>query len=180
MSWFCKCFASESLIEDQKRQLIDYFKRLCHIGTSVRRNSAEMSTSLSVLLSPASVSSSQQTSNVTPSVCVQELEFQNFLRFKDGLASICILIHSCKMPNQPPLSSITKSRRLTFFGHPARMDENAYASQATFEPPPENWRRPPGRPRTTWVKNIHDDLSLLDLGEIMRLEIWRKIGLSGD
>jgi len=28
------------------------------------------------------------------------------------------------------------------------------------------------------MKSIHDDLSSLDLG--MRLEIWRKIGLSGD
>ena len=26
------------------------------------------------------------------------------------------------------------------------------------------WRRPPGRPRKTWMKNIHDDLSSLDLG----------------
>jgi len=72
-------------------------------------------------------------------------------------------------------------RRLTFFGHLARMDENADASQAIFEPPPENWRRPPGRPRTTWMKNINDDLSNLRwiLG-YTRLEIWRKIGLSGD
>ena len=45
---------------------------------------------------------------------------------------------------------------------------------------PENWRRPPGWPRTTWMKNIHDDLSSLDLGMYMRLEIWHKIGLSGD
>jgi len=65
--------------------------------------------------------------------------------------------------NQPPLSSI-KSRRLTVSGHVARMDENADASQAILEPAPENWRRPPGRPRTTWMKNIHDDLSSLDLG----------------
>ena len=42
------------------------------------------------------------------------------------------------------------------------MDENADASQAIFEPAPENWRT--GRPRTTWMKNIHDDLSSLDLG----------------
>ena len=28
----------------------------------------------------------------------------------------------------------------------------------------ENWRRPPGRPHTTWMKSIHDDLSSLDLG----------------
>ena len=70
----------------------------------------------------------------------------------------------CRTTNQPPLSSITKSSHLTFFGHLARMDENADASQAIFEPPPENWRRPPGRPRTTWMKNIHDNLSSLDLG----------------
>ena len=57
------------------------------------------------------------------------------------------------------------------------MDENADASQAVFKPPPENWRRPPGRPRTTWMKNIHDDLSSLDLEIHMRLEIWCKIDL---
>ena len=51
-----------------------------------------------------------------------------------------------------------------FLGHLARMDENADDSQAVFEPPPGNWRRPPGRPRTTWMKNIHDDMSSLDLG----------------
>ena len=61
-------------------------------------------------------------------------------------------------------SGLLKSRRLTFFGHLARMDENADASQAIFEPSPENWRRPLGRPCTTWMENIHDDLSSLDLG----------------
>ena len=69
-----------------------------------------------------------------------------------------------RIANQPPLSSIIKSRRLTFFGRLARMDENADAGQAIFEPPPENWRRPSGRPHTTWMKIIHDDLSSLDLG----------------
>ena len=44
------------------------------------------------------------------------------------------------------------------------MDEHADASQTILEPPPENWRRPPGQPRTSWMKNIHDDLSSLDLG----------------
>ena len=51
--------------------------------------------------------------------------------------------------NQPTLSSIVKSRRLSFFGHLARMDENADASQMTSEPPPESWRRPPGWPHTS-------------------------------
>jgi len=67
------------------------------------------------------------------------------------------------------------------FGRLARMDENVDASQAIFKPPPEIWRQPPGWPHTTWMKNIHDDLSLLDLGARDKsLEIWCKIGLFGD
>jgi len=44
------------------------------------------------------------------------------------------------------------------------VSSGCYYSRAIFEPPPENWRRPPGRPRTTWMKNVHDDPSSLDLG----------------
>ena len=66
--------------------------------------------------------------------------------------------------HQPTLSSIIKSCRLTFFGHLTRTDQNADASQAIFKPLPENCRRPPGRQCTTWMKNIYDDLSSLDLG----------------
>ena len=75
-------------------------------------------------------------------------------------ARLCQKCRLRRITNQPPLSSVIKSRRLTFFGHLARMDDNA----GIYEPPPENWRRPPGRPRTTWIKNIHDDLSSLNLG----------------
>jgi len=82
-----------------------------------------------------------------------DIRWHNFVRNAD--------IHH--ITNQTPLSSIIKSRRLTFFGHLARMNENADASQAIFEPPPENWRRPLGRLRTTRMKNILDDLSSLDL-----------------
>jgi len=58
------------------------------------------------------------------------------------------------------------------------MDENADASEAICEAPPENWRRPPGRLCTTWMKNIHDDLSSLDLG-IYEARDLVQIGLSG-
>ena len=46
-----------------------------------------------------------------------------------------------------------------------RFDVPCYAdaSQAIFEPPLENWRRPPRWPCTTCL-NIHDDLFSLDLG----------------
>ena len=43
------------------------------------------------------------------------------------------------------------------------MHENADASQVISERPPESWRRPPGWPRTTWMKTIQGDLSSLDL-----------------
>ena len=86
--------------------------------------------------------------------------------------------------NQPLLSSIIKSCRLTFFGHLARTDENADASQVIFEPPSEIWRQPPGRPRTTWMKNVHDDLSSLDLGIyneardlVQNWPVWRLMSL---
>ena len=60
---------------------------------------------------------------------------------------------------------LRESRRLFFFGHLARMDENADdASQAIFQPSIEKWRRPLGQPCTTWMKNIHGDLSSLYLG----------------
>jgi len=65
------------------------------------------------------------------------------------------------------------------------MDENAGASQAIFELHPENWRRPPGQMRTTWMKNIYDDLSLLllDLGKYKARDLeqnrslWRLVSL---
>jgi len=41
---------------------------------------------------------------------------------------------------------------------------NGWERQAIFKPPPENWMWPPGRLCTSWMKNIHDDLSSLDLG----------------
>jgi len=44
------------------------------------------------------------------------------------------------------------------FGHIARMDDDAHAKMILMVPPPENWKRPPGRPRITWLNNIQEDL----------------------
>ena len=90
---------------------------------------------------------------------IDEVDQWYLQRILDG-TTLSEMPTSVALPNQPPLSSIINSRRLTFIGHLARMDDNA----GIYEPPPENWRRPPGRPRTTWIKNIHDDLSSLNLG----------------
>ena len=83
---------------------------------------------------------------------ILDIRWHDFVRNAD-IRRITIQHHF--YPSLSPVVSV--------FGHLAWMDENADASQAIFEPPPENWRRPPGRPCTTWMKNIHDDLSSLDL-----------------
>jgi len=55
---------------------------------------------------------------------------------------------------QAALSSTVKSPHLSMFGHVANMD-----GEADFERTPEFWKRPSGRPCSTWLKNITDDLS---------------------
>jgi len=47
------------------------------------------------------------------------------------------------MTQQSPLSSIVKSRRLSLFGHVARMNELTDANRILFVQPPDNWRRAP-------------------------------------
>jgi len=99
--------------------------------------------------------------------------------------SLARLCQKCRHPShyRPATTFIhhIKARRFTFFGHLARMDENTDASQATFEPPPEIWRLPPGRPRTTWMKNIDNDLSSLDLWiYVYKARVLVQNRLSGD
>jgi len=49
------------------------------------------------------------------------------------------------------------------FGHIARMDDNADAKVIITAPPPENWKRPPGRPRITWLNTIQQVLRAYSL-----------------
>ena len=107
-----------------------------------------MKTNVCTIAKVCAVEVMRSVASISVATCTAGVDLHDFVRNAD--------IH--RTTNQPPLSSIIKSRSLTLFGHLARMDENADASQAIFEPP-ENWRRPPVRPRTTWMKNIHDDLS---------------------
>ena len=61
---------------------------------------------------------------------------------------------------QPRLSAIVQARRLSLFGfgHIARMPHETDARSIITASPSENWRKPPGRPRTTWMKTIQQDL----------------------
>ena len=54
------------------------------------------------------------------------------------------------IPISPPhLSAIVQSRRLSLFGHIARMPDETDAKQILTASPAGNWRKPPGRPRIT-------------------------------
>jgi len=48
---------------------------------------------------------------------------------------------------QPCLSAIVQTWRFALFSHIARMPDTTDAKKIL-----ENWRRPPGRPRTMWMK----------------------------
>ena len=87
-----------------------------------------------------------------------------------------------RITNQPPLSSVIKSGRLTFFGHFAWVDENADASHLT-RPFSNLLQRTEGdhqdgRAQLGWRTFLMICLRWI-LG-YMRLEIRCKIGLSGD
>jgi len=56
---------------------------------------------------------------------------------------------------QPRLSAVVQARRLSLFGHIARMPDETDARSIITASPSEDWRKPPGCPRTTWMKTIH-------------------------
>ena len=40
------------------------------------------------------------------------------------------------------------------------MGDDAYAKMILTAPPPDNWKRPPGRSRITWLNTVQRDLTL--------------------
>ena len=74
----------------------------------------------------------------------------------------------------PPVSSIIKARRLLFFGHVARSDsrQDHHRAASVLLRPPRDWRRPRGRPRTTWLTGIDADVQSANIGIH---SAWRKV-----
>jgi len=48
-------------------------------------------------------------------------------------------------------------------GHIARMDDDADAKMILTAPPPDNLKRPPGRPRVMWMNTVQRDLRAYNL-----------------
>jgi len=86
---------------------------------------------------------------------------------------------------QPRLSAIVQARRLSLFGHIARMPDETDARSIITASSSENWRKPPGRPRTTWMKTIQQDLrsNNLSLDEAITVAqnrlLWRLMSAFG-
>jgi len=53
--------------------------------------------------------------------------------------------------------------RLMLFGHLIRMDESADARRILTAVPQSDWRRPVGRPHSSWMATLKNDLSLHNL-----------------
>jgi len=80
---------------------------------------------------------------------------------------------------QRHLSAIVQAWRLSLFGHIAWLPDETEAKMILTASPLEDWRRPPGRPHTTWMKTIQEDLEScnLSLNEAVDLAencpLWR-------
>ena len=63
------------------------------------------------------------------------------------------------------LSHLLSRRRISVFGHVARLDDDTPENMAlqlhiniSFNRPPDRtWRRPPGRPRNKWLDQLRND-----------------------
>jgi len=64
-----------------------------------------------------------------------------------------------RLTEQPPLTTIIQKRRLTLFGHLVRMDESTDARRILTAVPQSEWRRPVGRPYTSWMATLKNDLA---------------------
>jgi len=72
---------------------------------------------------------------------------------------------------------LVQEQRLSLFGHIARMPDEADARSIITASPLENCRKPPGRPRTTWMKTIQQDLrsNNLSLDEAITVAQYRPL-----
>jgi len=68
-----------------------------------------------------------------------------------------------RMTEQPPLMDNIQKRRLTLFGHLARMDETADARRILTGVHQSDWSRPVGRTYTSWMATLKSDLALHNL-----------------
>jgi len=89
------------------------------------------------------------------------------------------------LTKQPPITTIIQKRRLTLFGHLVLMDESADARRILTAVPQSEWRRPVGRPYTSWMATLKNDLARYNLTledaiePALNKSLWRLLAASG-
>ena len=61
---------------------------------------------------------------------------------------------------------IIQKRRLMLFGHLIRIDESADARRILTAVTQSDWRRPVGRPHSSWMATLKNDLTFEDAVEM--------------
>jgi len=78
-----------------------------------------------------------------------------------------------------------QGRGLVLFGHLIRMDESADTRRILTAIPQSDWRRPVGRPHSSWMATLKNDLSLHNLTFEDAIEmaldkpLWGLLAVSG-
>jgi len=82
---------------------------------------------------------------------------------------------------QPHLLATVQAWRLSLFTHIARMPDESDVKQILTASPWENWRRPPGRPCTTWMKTTQQDLKSMNKAAdvAQNCPLWRLMSMFG-
>ena len=82
---------------------------------------------------------------------------------------------------QHNLTAIIQLRRLSIFGHSARMDDDADAKMIQTAPPPDNWKRAPlpGRTRITWLNTVQRDQRAYNLTLNEAVDLARTVRCAG-
>ena len=81
------------------------------------------------------------------------------------------------------LSHLLSRRRISVFGHVARLDDDTpanvdlqlHVNVSINRPPDRTWRRPPGRPRNKWLDQLRND-STRPTGDLWRRAVDRGHG----
>ena len=81
------------------------------------------------------------------------------VRWSQHISNNCIRSKT----KQPQLTSVIRKRRLQWFGHLQRMNQDRIPKRLYLWKPTHG-RCKPGRPKTSWRDVIHRDISRLDLG----------------
>ena len=64
------------------------------------------------------------------------------------------------------VTCIVRERQLWLYGHVARFPDADPSHQILSAREPREWRRPMGRPRTSWLQQVDQNLKEMGMGQV--------------